>query len=295
MNSDKKMQMSNLAPEFETEILNPNDLRGELCAILRSMDFRHSRLPKEDLEKKRDPTKQPCGDFEYGVRCAIRDLQKPESDKSYIPYIEGFDRCFGQILIRYKDAIGSGSRGVAYECAAALVKCFRLRSSLPSQGHECLQKDYFGNYMQQCCMFLKDYLTLLDAVAVLELRLNDLKQLHTQYVTLQKQVQEGYNRFQEDLRANETMREDCKAIILANTSQQLTLQQQALLTRSIDLGVEKALYEMRGEVYRRSHDYVNSLRLRVEALRIPVSHTPVLTVQKTNNRGQKETSPGLNQ
>lgn len=293
MSSDKKMQMSNLAPEFETEILNPYDLRGELCAILRSMDFRHSHLPKEDLERKRDPAKQPCGDFEYGVRCAIRDLQKPGSDKSYIPHIEDFDRGFGQILIKYKDAIGSGSRGGAYEGAAALVKCFRLRSSFPSQGSECLQKDHFLDYMQQCCIYLKDYLTLLDAVAILELRLNDLKQLHTQYVTMEKQVQEGYDRFQKELLANEAMREDCKAITLANTSHQLTLEQQALLTRSIDLGVEKALCDMRKEVYHRSHDYVNSLRLQVEALRIPISKTPVLALQKNNTGAQKETTPRM--
>lgn len=257
------------------EIVNPNDLRKKLSNLLRSIDFYHSRLPKEALNKRSIIENQPCGDYQYCVKGAFTSLEQSKSDKSYVPGIADFDNVYYQVILKYKDAVENGYSSAAEAGNTALKDCFKLRSSFPSRGSDVLDGPGFLDYMDRCCEYLRSYATYLDMKITYDVKSGELKEQEAQYQMMAAKVQQDYDRIQRDMLEDPAMREDYRVVTLATTTQELTAGQQALLSQAIDFAVDRALCDLRRKVYERACKHVAKLKLAADSYWIAKGMTPV--------------------
>lgn len=252
------------------------DMREELCTLLSSIDFKHSRIPPEYLNRKSKP-EHVCGELEFAAKWAERGMKRlPEADKSHISNISEFDRRLRYIVIKFKETVEYGYLRGAYRAREALVKGFNIRASLPSRDSDTLHDREFSQYMEVCCTYLRDYGTLIDQTISLDVETENLKRAEQQYKSLRDEIETILEATEEGIFSDPELQKDYVAVATAASSSQLTARQREILVESIELGVKRTICELRERVWQQSRIYVSQLKGKVETIRIRLERMPVL-------------------
>lgn len=124
------------AEEKASRMITNKIAENEITIIdkLSNVDFLHSKLPKEVLEKK-TKEEQPCGDLEYAVGGIIHMLKKnPQTVKVDIRKL---DTKILTLVLMFKEAVEQGDKCAAYTAKVALIRSINdIRSRIPQNRPE---------------------------------------------------------------------------------------------------------------------------------------------------------------
>lgn len=105
-----------------------------LVDTLASIDFLHSKLPKEVLEAKSDPSRS-CGDLEYAARAMQHMLIK--NPQTISVDLRGIDEKLMTLVILFKQAVEQGDERAAFAARAGLLRGFNhIRNRVPANQPE---------------------------------------------------------------------------------------------------------------------------------------------------------------
>ena len=126
---------------------------------LSSIDFLHSRLPKNILEQKSRPN-QPCCDLEYASRGIVHTLlSNPQTIKIDIRKL---DEKMLTLAMLFKQAVEQGDTRAAYAAKGALVRAVKdIRSRIPQDQPELAKR-----FVELNAKYLEEWITLVSLAQV---------------------------------------------------------------------------------------------------------------------------------
>lgn len=126
---------------------------------LSSIDFLHSRLPKNVLEQKSRPN-QPCCDLEYASRGIVHTLlANPQTIKIDIRKL---DEKMLTLAMLFKQAVEQGDTRAAYAAKGALVRAVKdIRSRIPQD-----QPELAKQFVELNSKYLEEWITLVSLAQV---------------------------------------------------------------------------------------------------------------------------------
>lgn len=126
-----------------------------IVEILASIDFLHSKLPKEVLEAKKDPNRNYC-DLEYAARVLQQLLIK--NPQAITVDIRSIDERLYQLARRFKDAVEQGDEQKANAARAGLARGIeKIRNRVPA-----IQPEMSRLFVESSAKYLDSWLTLVD-------------------------------------------------------------------------------------------------------------------------------------
>lgn len=151
----KRKERRSQAEEEASRLITNKIAENENTMIdkLSSIDFFHSRLPKNVLEAKSD-SNQSCGDLEYAAQGIIYTLRKnPQTIKMNICAL---DQKMLTLVLLFKQAVEQGDVQAAYAAKGALVRAVKdIRSRIPQH-----QPQLAAQFVQVNAQYLDQWITL---------------------------------------------------------------------------------------------------------------------------------------
>lgn len=147
--------------EQTAKIITDDTAKNETAIIdtLSSIDFIHSRLPKEVLEAKSNPNR-PCGDLEYASKAICRMLLKNPQTLSLD--LRKLDEKLLTISMLFKQSIEQGDKRAAFAAKAALVRGINdIRTRIPANSPEL-----FNQFIEANAKYLDSWITLVGLAQV---------------------------------------------------------------------------------------------------------------------------------
>ncbi|MCD8086518.1 MAG: hypothetical protein LUF28_09420 [Clostridiales bacterium] len=141
---------------------------------LSSIDFAHSSLPAEDLERKTDPN-QPCGDLEYTARY-LQQLLRGAPQITQIS-THSLDERLLTLARLFRQAVDQGDRYMAYAARSALTQGVRdIRVRIPQKNPELAQR-----FVELYSRHLENWIALVNSACEVDHLKRDVKNLSAIY------------------------------------------------------------------------------------------------------------------
>lgn len=143
------------AAEQVAKIVTNDTARNETAIVtkLESIDFLHSRLPKEVLEERQEG--RPCGDLEYGAKQAQKILLKYPVSHSID--IRKIDEKLLTIAILFKQSVEQGDTRAATAAKVGLLTALReIRTKIPEN-----QPELFKLFVETNAEYLEGWIVLI--------------------------------------------------------------------------------------------------------------------------------------
>ncbi len=153
----KRREAKQAAAEEAAQKITNDTAKNEAAFVetLASIDFLHSKLPKEALEAKVDPNR-PCGDLEYCARAMQQMLIKNPQTLSVD--LRPIDEKLMNLVILFKQAVEQGDEKAAFAAKAGLVQGFtKIRNRIPEN-----QPELFKLFVETNVKYLDSWITLVN-------------------------------------------------------------------------------------------------------------------------------------
>lgn len=181
-----EIQRNNQSIETQTAQITSDTEANKrlLLKILRGIDFFHSRLPQEFLNKKTNP-RQPYGDFQVKIETLI---QRIENDTSVFEMdITAIDRYLFLMAKILAGAIASGCQGTAAAARKSLTTGFlKVRSNCMVLQNDASRQQY----LQKATAYLNDcylYISVKNMIDITDPNLEQRKKsMQTEYQRLEE-------------------------------------------------------------------------------------------------------------
>ena len=145
------------AAEQAAKAITNDTAKNEAAIVdkLASIDFLHSRLPKEVLEAKSDPNR-PYGDLEYASRAIQKILIK--NPQTLTADIRSIDEKLLTLAILFKQAVEQGDEKAAFAAKAGLLRGLtNIRNKIPEN-----QPELFKIFVETNTKYLDSWVTLVN-------------------------------------------------------------------------------------------------------------------------------------
>ena len=145
------------AAEQAAKAITNDTAKNEAAIVekLASIDFLHSRLPKEVLEAKSDPDRA-YGDLEYASRAIQRILIK--NPQSLSADIRSIDEKLLTLAILFKQSVEQGDEKAAFAAKAGMLHGLtNIRNKIPEN-----QPDLFKIFVESNAKYLESWITLVN-------------------------------------------------------------------------------------------------------------------------------------
>lgn len=154
---ERRLQAEDEASRLITNKIAENE--SIMVDKLNSIDFFHSRLPKEILEAKSDP-EQPYGDLELATQMIIQKLTRnPQIIKMDI---RKFDQKLLTLVLLFKQTVEQGDTRAAYAAKCGLLRAVNdIRSRIPQN-----QPELAKQFVEVNTDYLDQWITLITLAQV---------------------------------------------------------------------------------------------------------------------------------
>lgn len=145
------------AAEQAAKAITNDTAKNEAAIVdkLASIDFLHSKLPKEVLEAKSDPNR-PYGDLEYASRAIQKLLIK--NPQSLSADIRPIDEKLLTLAILFKQSVEQGDEKAAFAAKAGLLRGLtHIRNKIPEN-----QPELFKIFVETNAKYLDSWVTLVN-------------------------------------------------------------------------------------------------------------------------------------
>lgn len=142
--------------EKAAKIITNDTAKNETAIIdtLSGIDFIHSRLPKDVLEKKSNPNRS-CGDLEYASKAICKMMIK--NPQTLTVDMRKLDERLLTIAMLFKQSVEQGDTRAAYAAKAAIVRGVNdIRTRVPSNSPEL-----FNQFVEANAKYLDSWITLI--------------------------------------------------------------------------------------------------------------------------------------
>lgn len=163
-----------------------------IIRILGQIDFDHSELPKEILEKKSSEN-QPCGDLECTAMIVERELLNAPV---FLTDLRELDSRLIKIAYHFKEAVEKGkSEQARYSRIALLNGVKKIRRDVPDT-----QTAMTKQYIEAMSAYLDDWLILIETSASLDAKTDTVQKLKNTLAAEKEQQEIQEEEFQKKLR-----------------------------------------------------------------------------------------------
>lgn len=226
---------------------------------LNSIDFFHSRLPKEVLEAKARP-EQRYGDLEYAAQGIIHMLRKnPQTIKMDI---RKFDQKLMTLVLLFKQTVEQGDVRAAYAAKGAIVRSVAdIRSRIPQD-----QPELAGLFVEANTKYLDQWITLVTLAQVADRT--------KQNVDVQRdRLDKAQTRNNEEIDAlHKRIREDDKFLMAFNSLTDRSMSKDRSQWDEIEREVHRMMVERRMD---KANLELNSLLLQQQELDLSTKEAQV--------------------
>lgn len=124
-----------LAEQAAMEITNDiAENENKIVSVLEGVDFQHSRLPQDVLDKKLNEN-HPCGELQYATKAMIRTITKNPLDVQFD--IREIDKKILQLANIFSEAVSNGEVNTVFASKKALVRGIKnIRTGVPRNNPE---------------------------------------------------------------------------------------------------------------------------------------------------------------
>lgn len=157
----RRKEAKEAAAEEAAQKITNDTAKNEAAFVetLASIDFLHSKLPKEALEAKSDPNR-PYGDLEYCARAMQQMLIKNPQTLSVD--LRPIDEKLMNLVILFKQAVEQGDEKAAFAARAGLLRGFsKIRNRIPAN-----QPELFKLFVESNVKYLDSWVTLVNMAQV---------------------------------------------------------------------------------------------------------------------------------
>ncbi|MBR2295559.1 MAG: hypothetical protein IJ869_07345 [Clostridiales bacterium] len=149
----RKKEFEELAAMEITNDVAENEMK--IISVLDSVDFLHSKLPKDILDYKKPGNEgHPCGDLEYAARALSIYLKN--NPQSILMDVRPIDEKILELAYVFRDAVKDGEPRTASASKEFLTRGVReIRANIPSTLKENakLYIDTYVNYLESCIAY----------------------------------------------------------------------------------------------------------------------------------------------
>jgi hypothetical protein len=187
---EKKRQRQEMAAREVSDDMVKNG--QTIIRILGQIDFDHSGLPKEILEKKSSEL-QPCGDIECTVMIIEQELMNAPS---FITDLRELDERLIKIAYHFSEAVEKGNVEQARYSRIALLRGIKkIRKDVPDT-----QTERTEQYIKAMATYLDDWLILIEESMALDAKTGKIDELISALQADKDKQQEQEDEFQQMLR-----------------------------------------------------------------------------------------------
>lgn len=185
---DRKKEAAEIAAKMITDDTAKNELA--IINTLRSVDFLHSKLPREVLDHKENPNRN-CGDLEFASRVVCSKLIK--NPQTLAVDMRKIDERLLTIAVWFKQSVEQGDERAAYAAKGALARGINdIRSRVPLN-----DPALFTQYVEANARYLDSWITLIGIAQVTD--------------RLKENVEEQKKRIEDKREESQAKREQMKA------------------------------------------------------------------------------------
>ena len=172
----RRKEAKQAAAEEAARTITNDTARNEAAFVetLASIDFLHSKLPKEVLEAKSDPSR-PCGDLEYASRAMQQMLVN--NPQTISVDLRGIDEKLMGLVILFKQAVEQGDERAAFAARAGLLRGFtQIRNRVPAN-----QPELSRLFVESNVKYLDSWVTLIGLSQVADRLKQNLDEQRARY------------------------------------------------------------------------------------------------------------------
>ncbi len=280
----KRKERRSQAEEEASRLITNKTAENENAMIdqLSSIDFLHSRLPKNVLEAKSDP-KQLCGDLEYAAQAIIYTLRKnPQTIKMNICAL---DQKMLTLVLLFKQAVEQGDVRAAYAAKGALVRAVKdIRSRIPQHQPEMAQ------FVQVNAQYLDQWITLVALSQVVDRTKQNVEAQRSLQQETQNKIDKDIGELEKQIRENDDF-----AIAFHNLTDGALGQDRTKWDETerkvhrlmVERHMDKAILELNRLLVQQQELDLKTKEAQVDVLHSKVASLPIITDPDLQNKFQE--------
>lgn len=274
------------AAEQAAKIITNDTAKNEAAIVdkLASIDFLHSKLPKEVLDAKSDPNR-PYGDLEYASRAIQSILLK--NPQSLSADIRSIDEKLLTLSILFKQAIEQGDEKAAFAAKAGLLRGLtNIRNKIPEN-----QPDLFKLFVETNTKYLDSWVTLVTLSQVSDRMKQNVEREREMYASEKEKCDNDTDALYELLKNDYEMNQAYQEII-ENDSVENRIRwndkQREVHIMMVERRMAKARLNLKNFMLVKGEEELSTKNNEIEVLYAKVAKMPIVTDPNLMNKYKEQ-------
>jgi hypothetical protein len=274
------------AAEQAAKIITNDTAKNEAAIVdkLASIDFLHSKLPKEVLDAKSDPNR-PYGDLEYASRAIQSILLK--NPQSLSADIRSIDEKLLTLSILFKQAIEQGDEKAAFAAKAGLLRGLtNIRNKIPEN-----QPDLFKLFVETNTKYLDSWVTLVNLSQVSDRMKQNVEREREMYASEKEKCDNDTDALYELLKNDYEMNQAYQEII-ENDSVENRIRwndkQREVHIMMVERRMAKARLNLKNFMLVKGEEELSTKNNEIEVLYAKVAKMPIVTDPNLMNKYKEQ-------
>lgn len=274
------------AAEQAAKIITNDTAKNEAAIVdkLASIDFLHSKLPKEVLDAKSDPSR-PYGDLEYASRAIQSILLK--NPQSLSADIRSIDEKLLTLSILFKQAIEQGDEKAAFAAKAGLLRGLTsIRNKIPEN-----QPDLFKLFVETNTKYLDSWVTLVNLSQVSDRMKQNVEREREMYASEKEKCDNDTDALYELLKNDYEMNQAYQEII-ENDSVENRIRwndkQREVHIMMVERRMAKARLNLKNFMLVKGEEELSTKNNEIEVLYAKVAKMPIVTDPNLMNKYKEQ-------
>ncbi len=274
------------AAEQAAKVITNDTAKNEAAIVdkLASIDFLHSKLPKEVLDAKSDPNR-PYGDLEYASRAIQSILLK--NPQSLSADIRSIDEKLLTLSILFKQAIEQGDEKAAFAAKAGLLRGLtNIRNKIPEN-----QPDLFKLFVETNTKYLDSWVTLVNLSQVSDRMKQNVEREREMYASEKEKCDNDTDALYELLKNDYEMNQAYQEII-ENDSVENRIRwndkQREVHIMMVERRMAKARLNLKNFMLVKGEEELSTKNNEIEVLYAKVAKMPIVTDPNLMNKYKEQ-------